>query len=282
MKAPHLLKISALSLAMFGSQVFATDWQPASTDQLVQLPANIIEHRIEQDFQTSPMATRMSQLEQQLRDKAVVIGDLAAQVEQLEGEAKQAAEFELINEKSTYLDLMEENHTLRMQSTIKRRDLYNKVLNSVRSQSNQLPPADVVELQRVRQDAEARMEQTIARMTQTNNNLFGNRSAQDEQFANNVTLIEQGEQAIRNHPANQSPIINGESVTTEDYLRSLLIDSGKELAILDQEALLLSQMATLVALDADNLKYTISYGDNPQPNARSTDSTVTRSASLFF
>ena len=45
------------------------NWDPVASDKLIKLPANIIEKRIQQDFEASPMALHIVELEQQMQDK---------------------------------------------------------------------------------------------------------------------------------------------------------------------------------------------------------------------
>ena len=49
---------------------------------------------------------------------------------------------------------------------------------------------------------------------------------------------------------NRRPEILGNAVTRENYLRQLLTENQGEIALLDQEAKILSFMAKLVSLDA--------------------------------
>ena len=56
-------------------------------------------------------------------------------------------------------------------------------------------------------------------------------------------------------------MLDGAEVSSEEYIRQLLHNASLHQSLLDQEALMLSYMARLVALDAQALKYQIAYGD---------------------
>jgi len=70
-----------------------------------------------------------------------------------------------------------------------------------------------------------------------------------------VSKLEALKSAINAHAANASPAIDGQQVSKSDYVRHLLTSLNAEQAIFDQEKLMLSYMAKLVAMDAQTLEH---------------------------
>ena len=62
------LSVNSIAFANNGN-VDNSEWHPVASDKLIHLPANIIEKRIQQDFQASPMAIHLAELEIQMQDK---------------------------------------------------------------------------------------------------------------------------------------------------------------------------------------------------------------------
>ena len=70
------------------------------------------------------------------------------------------------------------------------------------------------------------------------------------EYEKNLSAIRKLSEALKSHTMNRRPEILGTAVTRENYLRQLLTENQGEIALLDQEAKILSFMAKLVSLDA--------------------------------
>ena len=68
--------------------------------------------------------------------------------------------------------------------------------------------------------------------------------------------------AIDAHPMNQRPMLDGEEMSRESYLRQLIVDYDVELSLMAQEEQILGYMAKLVALDAMALADGLADGAN--------------------
>jgi N-acetylglucosamine kinase-like BadF-type ATPase len=104
------------------------------------------------------------------------------------------------------------------------------------------------------------MEKVIAQVDDT---LLGQgvneRSPYADEFAANLNKIELLKKAISNHQAAMAPTIDGVAVSGQEYVRQLLMQAASDQSLLDQESLMISYMAKLVALDAQSIEFTIAY-----------------------
>ena len=238
------------------------NWDPVASDKLIKLPANIIEKRIQQDFEASPMALHIVELEQQMQDKLSQLKSLRELMTDSEGDNLINQRFELVQQKSKYLDLMQEAQGLRQNALAKKQDLYETVLGKLRNKNGQVSQGEVFQLKQKQAEARQRMQKVLA---QVDNSLMhtglDQRSPYADEFALNLAKVENLKNAISKHKANASPTLGDVEVTSEEYVRQLLMQASTEQSLLDQEALMFSYMAKLVALDAQSLEYEISYGD---------------------
>ena len=238
------------------------DWDPVASDKLIKLPANIIEKRIQQDFEASPMALHIVELEQKMQDKLTQLKSLRELISDSDGEELINQRFELVQQKSEYLDLMQEAQGLRQSALAKKQGLYATVLGKLRNKNGRISQGEVYQLKQKQTQARLRMQKVLA---QVDNSLMHSgldqRSPYADEFALNLAKVEDLKKAISQHKANASPTLGNEDVTSEEYVRQLLMEASTEQSLLDQEALMFSYMAKLVALDAQSLEYEISYGD---------------------
>ncbi|AGH46456.1 hypothetical protein C427_4354 [Paraglaciecola psychrophila 170] len=246
----------------FGLASEGRNWDPVASDKLIKLPANIIEKRIQQDFEASPMALHIVELEQHMQDKLSQLKSLRELMADSEGEDLINQRFELVQQKSEYLDLMQEAQGLRQNALAKKQGLYQTVLGKLRNKNGRISQGEVYLLQQKQAEARHRMQKVLA---QVDNGLMHSgldqRSPYADEFALNLAKVEDLKNAISKHKANASPTLGDVEVTSEEYVRQLLMQASTEQSLLDQEALMFSYMAKLVALDAQSLEYEISYGD---------------------
>lgn len=238
-----------------------TKWQPVASDTLITLPANMIEKRIEQDFNASPLATRLLELDSKLYDQSNRIQalqqDLAHVNEQQAGEIQ----YELVQQKSAYLDTLQESHQLRKDALIQKQQVYQDVLLGFRQKKSVDNPVKMA-IQRQQKEAQTRME---AVMSQVDQNLmhsnYSHTSPYADEYAANLAQIEQLKSKINQHNINAAPTIDGTEVSSEEYIRQLLHSAAMHQSLLDQEALMLSYMARLVALDAQALEHQLAFSE---------------------
>lgn len=238
------------------------NWDPVASDKLIKLPANIIEKRIQQDFEASPMALHLVEVEQNMQDKLTQLKSLHELIADSEGEDLVNQRFELVQQKSEYLDLMQEAQGLRQNALAKKQQLYETVLGKLRNKNGRISQGDVYQLQQKQAEARQRMQKVLAQVDSgLMHSGLDQRSPYADEFAANLAKVEALKNAISEHKANASPTLGDVEVTSEEYVRQLLMQASTEQSLLDQEALMFSYMAKLVALDAQALEYEISYGD---------------------
>jgi len=238
------------------------NWDPVASDKLIKLPANIIEKRIQQDFEASPMALHLVELEQHMQDKLSQLKSLGELIADSEGDDLINQRFELVQQKSEYLDLMQEAQGLRQNALAKKQQLYETVLGKLRNKNGRISMDEVYQLKQKQAQARERMQNVMAQVDSSMMHKgLDQRSPYANEFAVNLAKVEALKNAISEHKANASPTLGDVEVTSEEYVRQLLMQASTEQSLLDQEALMFSYMAKLVALDAQALEYEISYGD---------------------
>ena len=281
-----LLTFGASQMALandikFGS--VSSQWKPVASDKLVKLPANIIEKRIQKDFKASAMATRMTELDVEMQEKVAVIKSIIEVMPELEGEVAQNQRFELLQYKSEYLDSLQESHHLHQSALEKKQTLYKNVLDKLRLQSGKVSNNAAYKIKQAQSAARQRMEKVIEQVDQSLMHFGVEKSSPyTNEYSKNLNQIQNLKMAINRHQANQSPKMNGVDITSEEYLRQLLMSVSTEQSLLDQEALMLSYMAKLVALDAQALEYEVAYGDEENAEMISEASKPSTVTTLFY
>lgn len=264
------------------SQLFASDWRPVSAESLIELPANLIEKRIEQDFNLSPMANNLLNLENDLVGVSEQIQSLQLVIENASEQPMIDERVKLVQLKSTFLDLLQDSQTLRQSQLQKKIGVYQNVLDKLYQQKDLEQKSDTYELILSQEKAKARMQKMMDTVDQTLlQNSVDAQSPYAKEFASNLEKINQLKDAISNHQANLASKIDGIEVTTQEYIRQLLMQSSSEQSLLDQESLMLSYMAKVVALDAQSLEFEIGELQASTEQVKTTTSPST-SVSLFL
>lgn len=251
---PSMPAISAMS-AMSDAQ----NWQPVSVESLIELPANLIEKRIQQDFNMSPIATELLTIEENIVQQST-------QIKAVQSLLSESADNEMIDErvslvqlKSDFLDDMQSGHELRQQALVQKIDIYQNVLKKMYETNNSQQNQERFVLKQQQKAARERMEKVMEQVDQTMlAQGYTEQSPYADEFAKNLAKIEQLKTAINSHQASMAATVDGIEVSTEEYVRQLLIEAAYERSLLDQEGLMLSYMSKLVALDAQALEYAIS------------------------
>jgi hypothetical protein len=215
-----------------------------------------------------------------MNDKTTRISALQQDLSNATGETRINIKYEMVQQKSDYLDLLQESHTLRKQASMQKQSVYQDILQKYRSKQSKNQNPERVQLQQKQQNALLRMEKVMAQVDQNLMHVgFNETSPYANEYAVNVAKIDQLKQAIAKHKANASPTLNGAEVSSEEYLRQLLLDVSMHDSLLDQEGLMLSYMARIVALDAQELEYQIAYGeDGSASSSASTNGAVAKAA----
>jgi hypothetical protein len=260
-----------------------SDWRPVASDKLITLPANIIEKRIEQDFSASPMAMRLAELDHHMDNTTTRIGSLQQDLAHAEGKMLEDLQYELVQQKSAYLDVLQESHQLRKDSLMKKQQIYQDVLTQYRTQQASASSSIKVQLKRQQQEAQARMEAVMAQVDQNLMHTgYNTTSPYADEYATNLAQIDQLKDKINQHKANAAPTIDGAQVSSEEYIRQLLHDASMHQSLLDQEGLMLSYMARLVALDAQALEYQMAYGDSDANTVKPQVAKASQAVGLFL
>ncbi|MDU0356410.1 hypothetical protein RS130_23180 [Paraglaciecola aquimarina] len=266
MKNHPIISAFILTICLGSSNLLANteqDWQPVASDKLIKLPANIIEKRIQQDFSASPMALHIVELEQQMQGKLSQLKSLQALMIDSEGDDLVSQRFELVQQKSEYLDLLQEAQALRQNALSKKQALYESVLSKLRNKNGRISQGEIYQLRQKQVEARQRMKNVMAQVDSSLMHTgLDQRSPYADEFAANLAKVESLKDAISQHKANAAPTLGDKEVTSEEYVRQLLMEASTQQSLLDQEALMFSYMAKLVALDAQALEYEISYGDD--------------------
>jgi len=280
----NYVKPLVLSLVVIATGASAQEgWQPISADSLVELPANLIEKRIQQDFRMSPMATELLEIEQDIAAKSKQIKAIKTLIGNAEERDMIDEKVDLIQLKSSFLDSMQAGQALRQTQLENKMDVYQQVMAKLYSQANQDMNSKAYQLRLSQHEARSRMEKV---MQQVDDVLlqdgYNEQSPYATEFAANLSKIDQLKEAISAHKANLAATVDGVEVSTQEYMRQLLMQSSSEQSLLDQEALMLSYMAKIVALDAQSLEFAISEAQESDALNAGTLTTPANSVSLFL
>ena len=279
-----LLTLSVNSIVFANTAKFDnSEWRPVASDKLIQLPANIIEKRIQKDFLASPLAIHMADLESQMQDKIADIKSMQNTMSTQANEVTDEQQYQVLQNKSVYLDLLQENHGLRQVALGKKQQLYKSVLDKLRHKNGKMLESDTYQIQKAQSAARERMEKVISQVDLTLLHTgIDKPSVYADEYSKNLSEIEKLKVAISRHKANASLQLNGLDISSQEYIRQLLMDVSSEQSLLDQEALMLSYMAKLVALDAQSLEYKVAYGDEDDGQLANKASKPANITNLFY
>lgn len=290
MKNTHRITVSILApmallagISAFSVYANDTQWQPVSAESLIELPANLIEKRIQQDFNMSPMATELLAIEHSIAEQS-------SQIKAVQTLVNDAASDEMIDEKvglvqlkSDFLDQMQNGHVLRQSALDQKIEVYQNLLETMYEASNKAQNESKFVLKQQQEAARQRMEKVMQQVDQTMSAQgYTEQTPYANEFAKNLAKIEKLKGAIVAHQANMAAMVDGIEVSSEEYIRQLLIQASGEQSLLDQEGLMLSYMSKLVALDAQALEYAISEQQDEQDILARPMTTPATSVDLFL
>lgn len=226
-------------------------WRPVASERLVRLPAGYLERAIERDFQDSPLAAALDEAGRALVDRNAGLGELQAAVEAATGDARDELRQRFLEEKQAYLQLMGRRHDLERDRVKARLALYERLLARLQRKGAGADDPAAARLAGDRRAAQRRFETSVDKVDMA---LFADGAAggsrYDAEYRRHAAAAGQLVAAINAHPMNREPEIDGRSVDRREFLRHLAGRAEAELALLDQQDLVLAYMAKLVALDA--------------------------------
>lgn len=255
-----LLTLLCAVPSIYASTTSSEQWQPLASETLIKLPANLIEKRIQQDFDMSPLAQQLLQLENGIANKGEKIKALQSLLSEAADNEMTEERVSLVQIKSSYLDDMQMSQSLRQEALNKKQYLYEDVLRKMFYEQNTANNLDMKKLRAKQEEAKQRMDRVIAQVDATllSDNLDKTSPYADE-FAKNLGKIEQLKKAISLHQSSLAPTIDGVEVSAQEYVRQLLMQAASDQSLLDQEALMISYMAKLVALDAQSIEFRLAF-----------------------
>lgn len=263
--------------------VFANNWEPIAAESLIKLPVNLIEKRIAQDFRLSPVSNQLLEIDNALNAKSQQISALNELLEQAQANEMIDERVDLVQLKSSFLDLMQEGQALRQQQLTDKMEVYQAVLAKMYESDTKHQDSKTYKLNVNHKAAKQRMQHVLSKVdAKLLSSGQHSESPYAKEFSENLSKIEQLKQAIAEHQANLAPVVDGREVSSQEYIRQLLMKSSSEQSLLDQEGLMLSYMSKLVALDAQALEFVISESDEISANGTVSATSPRHSVNLFL
>ena len=278
--------ITAATLTLSTAQSTAKEngsWSPRVTERLVKLPGSFVKKAVDNDFARSGLAAELADIADQISFKRETLTDLQGAIESAEGELKTELEHHLLSEKRSFIKLMRDHQKIRRKKTKTKIRIYTGLLNKLKRSENSMTAtrSALVNKQKL---ARQRFEQTFSEVDKkimSASPSVGSKYARE--YEKNLSAIKQLSEALKTHTMNRSSEISGNPVSRGDYLRQLLNENQGEIALLDQEAKILSFMAKLVSLDALSIAESTMEGDlNTLDGGEVEDTTPANTIDLFI
>lgn len=229
----------------------SVEWRPVASERLMRLPTGYLERAIERDFQESPLAAALDDAGRALVDKSAGLGELQAAAEAATGPERDVLRQRFLEEKQAYLQLMGRRHDLERERLKAQRALYARLLGRIERDGAAGEDPAAARLAENRRAAQRRFEASVEKVDMK---LFADGAAAESRYGSeyrrHAKAIDRLVTAINAHPLTQASEVDGQSVDKQDFLRHLAIRAEADLALLDQQDLVLAYMAKLVALDA--------------------------------
>lgn len=256
-------------------------WSPKASERLIKLPSSFLQKAIDRDYAKSSLASAVRETEDRMTRKVKALEELRGAMEQAEGDLRVELRHQFLAEKRAYLDLVAHHQSLRRKHARTKIRVYEKLLGKIKRQKSALTPqrAALVDKQTA---ARERFERSL---TKVDAKLFRSslmtESKYAREYAKNVAAIEQLVQAVKAHPMNEQPKLDGSFVSREDFVRQLIGENEATIAVLDQERSILGYMAKLVALDAMALSESVDGEDVADTETQTAESGVTSAVEFF-
>ena len=248
----------AVGSSALSAPIFASEWQPASSESLMRMPVQHMDKSLDQSFRESTLFGEIDAAGTQIDIETQRMADLADAVSAAEGEERARLAHHLLMSKASYLELMQDKLELDARALETRAGIYEQVLADLIKDRRLADDPARAELAEQQQRARERLEQSTAAVDALLVDWERDDSREyQSQYSENLSQIERLRQAIEAHSANVGPVIDGQEVTRESYVRHLLANTEAERSVLEQEQLILTYMAKLVSLDAQTLEQSL-------------------------
>ena len=248
--------IASLAAAPVGAAEGANPvWSPPPTDRLVKLPESYLRKSLERDFADSDLGQALSRTVDETGLKTRTLEDLTKAVDAADGPVRSDLQVELLGEKRAFIQLTARKNALARKHLDTKRRLLGRLLARLDAKSAAETPGKRALIEK-QEAARARFESSLAKVDLK---LFDSGAAAESRYgrayAKNRGAIEQLLAKINAHPladgdASVAGAAGAPPATRKQMLRGLLSETQADLALLDQEDVILGYMARLVALDA--------------------------------
>ncbi len=255
-------------------------WRPEVSERLVKLPATYLKKSLDRDFAKSGLGLAIQGVDDEIGFKSRTLGDLQGAIGKADGEVRTELRHQFLAEKRAYLELVSKKHAMRRKQVAAKKRVLEGLLQRLGRDEAAMTPArqKLIESQAV---ARQRFESSVSAV---DIKLLATSAAPDSRYSReygkNLTAMETLARAIDDHPMNAQPVIDGQAVTKGDYVRQLIADTDAEIALIQQEEMILGYMAKLIALDATALSEQVA--DAERVDSDVTDRTGLTSVVNFF
>jgi hypothetical protein len=248
-------------------------WQPEVSERLVKLPAIYLKKSLDRDFAGSELGLAIQDLGDEIGFKSQTLSDLQDAIGKSDGDVQTELRHQFLVEKRAYLELVSNKHTLRRKHVVAKKRVLEALMQRLTRDETAMTAARQ-KLIKTQVTARQRFEATVSAVDVK---LLATSAAPDSRYSReygkNLTAMETLIRAIDDHPMNAQPVIGGQVVTKGDYVRQLIADTDAEIALIQQEGMILGYMAKLIALDATKLSEKVA-------DAERIDSDITDRTSL--
>lgn len=247
-----LTSLIALNAGLASAETVANDpsWRPQVSEQLIKLPAAILNKRIDRDFKDSSLGAAIRQTETGLRSKTQTLADITAAIEMASGEQQQQLRHRLVVEKQAFIQEASAKNGMQREQLMTKRRLLERILDELGQDQAGMTESRkaLIETQAA---ARERLEASIGLADQLlSTNPLAEESRYAREYEEKRAALASLKAKIDDHPMSQDPLIDGEALTKPDYVRHLIAVSEGELALLEVEDEILGMMAKLTSLDA--------------------------------
>ena len=245
-----LLPTFAISEAKPINDINTAKWQPQSSERLVKLPPSYLKKSLDRDFAGSGLGQALKSTQTDIQNKGNTLSDLQKSLGTAEGELRLELRHQFLAEKRAFLDLMANQIDLNKRRAKTRLNLFQKMLDELRDQKAANTPAkkQLIDQQNL---ARTRLQSSLSNVDLK---IFENAAVPESRYAikygQNIQAIEKLMSRIKGHEMNQALTADGTEMTKEEFIRHMAIEAEAELALAEQDDLILGYMAKLVALDA--------------------------------
>ena len=264
----HTVLITGLATGvalMPSAYAASTDWKPMSAEKLIKMHTNVMQRALEHDFSRSPLASELQSVDSRLGDTQSDLANLKGAIAKAEGEQKVELRHQLLEQKSAYIDTMQERQALKENELGTRLELYRGLLADMQQDARRANDPVSNEVRKAQASARERMQSV---MGQVDKSLFEMSSYEQSKYAQeyeqNLSKLKQLQQAIASHAMQRALYDGEEQLTRESFVRQLMADVEADLALLQQEDEMLGYMARLVAMDAEAFQIELTYGAMPE------------------